>query len=84
MAQTSSKSCSAGGVLGREGATDSAARRPIAEGIKGRGERERGGFHSDFLGKMCMSWKGSRIPEFDRQRAREKEFGTGVGTLLLV
>ena len=31
VAQTSSNSCSTGGVFGREGTTDSAARRPIVE-----------------------------------------------------
>ena len=38
IAPTSSKSCSAGGVLGRDGATDSGARRPIAksEGVRKR------------------------------------------------
>ena len=43
MAQTSSNSCSAGGVFGREGATDSAARRTIVEGkvvVKGKESAE--------------------------------------------
>jgi len=63
VVQTSSNSCSAGGVFGREGATDSAARRTIAEGkvgVKGKESAEFSVCH--FRGKIRMSsWKGITI-----------------------
>lgn len=58
VVQTSSKSCSAGagGVLGREGATDSAARRPIVESEGGKA-REREVFRSVFSGRKSHAFR---------------------------
>lgn len=60
--QTSSRSCSAGagGVLGREGAIDSAARRTIMES-EGVREREGGVFRPTFSGRRSHA-----VPERNR------------------
>ena len=56
-AQTSSDSCSTGGVLGREGATDSAARRPIVKRrVKGKGKESVGFFAECFQGEICTMY----------------------------
>ena len=65
VAQTSSSSCSAGGVFGREGATDSAARRTIVEGrVVVRGKENAEFSVRIFGGKyVCRPGKESRIPK---------------------
>lgn len=63
MTRTSSSSCSAGGVLGREGATDSAARRPIVASERGK-ERVRSFPINIFREKVIRRLrKESRIPD---------------------
>ena len=66
VARTSSCSCSAGGVPGREGATDSAARRPIVERrVRVRGKESAELSSQVFGGKYTRRpGKESRIPNF--------------------
>lgn len=59
--QTSSSSCSPGGVFGREGATDSAARRPIIK-TRVRGKRKRvRSFPSNIFGGKCEYRPGKEL-----------------------
>jgi len=72
VAQTSSGSCSAGGVLGREGATDSAARRTIVVRVVVVRGKESAEF-KNFGGKYsCRPGKESRIPKYHTGHAQRE------------